>query len=240
MSMVCPECSTPHEQRLHCPRCGVRLLYQDRPSRMSISRVRLARWRQTAWGRVLIGLGLSQGLFYALRQLLTGVLGGLTGASPDQVGNLVHAVLVLQAMQAVAVVVGCLFTGAGQERGALLGVLVGGWNGALLMLFQGGQGATVVSAYGLPLLHATLGAVAGLVGSAVFRPIPSHPVPPNLAGPRKAARQAGPGLLAGPVKWGSAAPTTAWACGRSLSTPSGVKNSNAARTRCQAVSAAVA
>jgi hypothetical protein len=170
---------------------------------MSISRVRLGRWQQTAWGRVLIGLGLSQGLFYGLRQLLTGVLGGLTGTSPDQVGDLVHAVLVLQAMQVVAVLIGCLFTDAGQERGALLGLIVGGWNGALLMLFQNSQGATVISAYGLPLLHATLGTVAGWVGSAVWKPIPSHPVPPNLQGQRKpAARQPNVGLLSGPVKWG--------------------------------------
>src|SRR5271157_1201152 len=45
---------------------------------------------------------------------------------------------------------------------------------------------------------------------------------------------------AGPLKWRSAAATTAWACCRSLKRPSGVKNSKADRVSFQALSATIA
>ena len=59
-----------YDQRLQCPTCGVRLLYDFRGPRPKTTREPAARWQQTPWGRILIGLVLAQGLYFALYMLL--------------------------------------------------------------------------------------------------------------------------------------------------------------------------
>jgi hypothetical protein len=61
-----------------------------------------------------------------------------------------------------------------------------------------------VTAYGEPLLLTAFGAVGGLLGSLIWKPLPALPLP-GPVGDRKAtvkfARQAKPSLFAGPVSW---------------------------------------
>ena len=56
------------------------------------------RWQQTAWGRILIGLILAQGLFYGLRHLVTGILLASSETSPQEVWSDVRNLLLLQAL----------------------------------------------------------------------------------------------------------------------------------------------
>ena len=80
MAMVCPQCASSYEQRLQCPTCGVRLLYDFRGPKPA-AQAAAVRWQQTPWGRILIGLVLAQGLYFGLQHLLHGPAG-----SPEQPG----------------------------------------------------------------------------------------------------------------------------------------------------------
>jgi hypothetical protein len=167
MSMLCPQCQTFHEQRLHCPACGVRLLYRD-------SRERDGRkgWRQTPWGRILIGLVLAQGLFFGLRHLYTGVLMGIQaqGAVPESLGTFSGLVL-LQALQLCALFLGGVLAGAGHRHGAAIGCMVGVWNGVISVFYGPTEFLSAVSLYGQPMIHAACGAVAGWFGSMIWKPL---------------------------------------------------------------------
>src|SRR5260370_25549104 len=61
MAMVCPQCRGSFSQRLDCPQCGVRLVFQDaRHGRDESSDGLPANWQQTPWGRLVVGLLLAQ------------------------------------------------------------------------------------------------------------------------------------------------------------------------------------
>jgi hypothetical protein len=195
MAMVCLNCRGTHEQRLHCPECGARLVFRGapRPSRAPAGG-RPAGWLQSPWGRLVLGLVTAQGLYHGLRQLALAAAAG--GAGGDLTG-----LAVSQGLQVFALVVGGLLAGSGQRGGPLLGLLVGAWNGALCVAFSGPAGPpSMVTLYGQPLLHAFAGAVAGWFGSIVWPP-PATPALPGAPLVRKAAGPRKPSPFAGPVNW---------------------------------------
>src|SRR3954453_1512175 len=100
MPMVCPQCNASYEQRLQCPNCGTRLLYQAPLDRGDVSS-----WQQTPWGRIAIGLLLAQGLYYGLRQLcLAALLAMNEDASHGRdVYRTIGGLVLLQALQAIGV-----------------------------------------------------------------------------------------------------------------------------------------
>lgn len=205
MAVVCSRCSHVYEPTATCPRCGAASTVRD-PHHDTPAPGHGPRWQQTAWGRVLIGLIVAQGLFYGLRQLLTAVLMGITGVeAPAELWKEMRHVLALQGVQVLSLLLGGMMAGGGQRQGFVLGAVVGAWNGILAALLK--QGAdqnylSAVGAYGLPLLHAAFAAIGGLVGSVVWRPIPAAAVPVALAGPRKPAtvKPSRP-LFAGRIAW---------------------------------------
>jgi hypothetical protein len=197
MAMVCLNCRGSHDQRLHCPECGARLVFRGapRPSRVPAGG-RPAGWLQSPWGRLVLGLVTAQGLYHGLRQLALAV----TLASGNTDAGLT-GLAVTQALQMVALLAGGFLAGSGQRAGVLLGLLVGVWNGALCLAVQTPVGPpTAVMIYGQPLLHAFVGAVAGWLGSLVWRP-PALPSLPGAPLVRKAAKPRGPSPFAGPVAW---------------------------------------
>src|SRR5262249_23503666 len=103
MAMVCPQCNGTFEQRLHCPACGVRLLYRAGPSlARRTPGAETASWQQTPWGRILVGLLLAQGLYYSLRHLCTA---GLLASGDDAAHNAwdtLYGLVLQQALQGVA------------------------------------------------------------------------------------------------------------------------------------------
>jgi hypothetical protein len=202
MSMVCPQCSTLHEQRLQCPHCGGRLVFRD--ARGAASRAAALRWQQTPWGRILIGLVLAQGLFYGLRHLLTGVLLAFTGiGSPQELWGTVEGLLWLQGAQFLSLLLGGVLAGGGQRHGLWLGAIVGIWNGVLAVLLRQNptQGLTVVALCGQPLLHAAFGAIGGGLGCFIWKPLPLAPVPGMPGTERKPRPRFRPPAFTGPVSW---------------------------------------
>ena len=76
MSMVCPECHGSFDQTLQCPTCNVRLQYRSGGrSAGAAPAAGQGQWQNTPWGRIVVGILLSQGLGHGLQMLCTaGVL----------------------------------------------------------------------------------------------------------------------------------------------------------------------
>jgi hypothetical protein len=193
MSMVCPQCGNAYEQRLQCQVCGVRLLYQDQRRVRGRTVGPAPRWRQTPWGRILIGLFLAQGLFYGLRHLLTGALLALQGdAGPQETWGTPAGLILLQCLRLGTLLLGAVLAGGGQRRGLLLGAIVGVWNGVLSVLLQPGPARAMVplELLGQPLLQTALGALGGWLGCAFWKPLPvADPAAARPNRPRLALRR---------------------------------------------------
>src|SRR5258708_36831639 len=107
MAMVCPQCKSSHEQRLQCPQCAVRLVFQDTGSGSGSLGSSIA-WQQTAWGRILIGLLLAQGIYHGLRHLCVAGLLATQGSEPAGLWNSLPGFLLLESLQVVALLIGGL------------------------------------------------------------------------------------------------------------------------------------
>ncbi len=211
MSMVCPQCNGAFEQRIQCPNCDVRLVYQDSHPGWSAEVVAdlSESWQQTPWGRLFVGLLLSQGLYYVLRHLFTAGFLVVREETAGSIWATLTGLLVLQVLQAVGVVSGGLLAGAGQRRGLLFGAIVGTCNGALLIIAQYimgtlsiGNATRAIDLCGEPTLQVAFGALGGLAGSLIWKPplplaLPLeewNPLPPIPAQPSILP-------FAGPVAW---------------------------------------
>jgi hypothetical protein len=132
-----------------------------------------SRWMHTASGRVVLGILLVQGLFYALRHLFTGIaLMSGEANDPVQAWTSPNGHLGLQVLQVLAPALGAILAGAGHRNGMVLGLLVGAANGALsLVLPLTFRANGVVAFYGLPLLQTLSGAMGGWIGCTIWKPI---------------------------------------------------------------------
>ncbi|HWY88337.1 MAG TPA: hypothetical protein VNX28_16615, partial [Gemmataceae bacterium] len=206
MAMVCPQCNRAFEQQLNCPECGGRLLFQanTRSSTPELASAgNLSQWQQTPWGRMAVGLILAQGLGYGLQQLLTaGLLA--TGEHPS-VWSTLWGIVLLHGLQGTCLLIGGALCGAGKQRGILYGSLIGLVNGLLFLILQrqNGEMPTAIALYGQPVLHMAFGALGGLIGTLIWKPLAALPVPEPLEGSKPVAIPA-PTLqfLAGPIYLG--------------------------------------
>lgn len=186
MAMTCPSCSQQYEHRVYCPRCNVALAPHtlgtaDGPTRESLTpdeNPLPPHWSRNPWGRTVLGVLVSQLLYYALHNvLMAGVLalGDQTNTSVQSLKELLST----QALQVMALLIGSFLAGAGQKNGGLLGSLVGVWNGILCTMLQGLQGdpVTAVNLYGQPILHTAFGAFGGMLGAFMWKPMPTWAPP---------------------------------------------------------------
>jgi hypothetical protein len=218
MAMVCPKCNGSFEQRWQCPTCGIRLAYRSGPRPAVGEATSGGPWGQTPWGRILVGVVLSQGLFYGLRQLGTAVLLAGGDEAARGVWSTLYGLVALQAIQALCLLAAGMLAGAGLRQGIVFGAIVGVWNGVLSVVIQsaGGLPHTAVTLLGQPILHTAFGAAGALVARSGNRcrsspdrprrrsPRPSSPPPSAvrcLTGPSPGAA-----CLWGPP-WPSAAPS---------------------------------
>jgi hypothetical protein len=206
MAMICPQCQGSFSQRLQCPTCGVRLEYHA--SRRAVTAggsERSGSWQQTPWARILIGLLLAQGLYYGLVHLCKAGLLVVHDPAAMDVWVTLAGLLVLQGLQALGLLVGGALAGAGQRRALLYGGIVGLWNGVIYVILQlhNAELFNPVALYGQPVLQTACGALGGLVGSLIWRPLAL------LGTAGGAACEAGPLLrkskpgrfFAGPIAW---------------------------------------
>ncbi len=187
MSMVCPECQGSFEQSLQCPTCGVRLHYRPAARAAASPAGGSEQWHTTPYGRIVVGILLSQGLGHGLQMLCTaGLLAASDSASRGVWGTLFGLVL-LQALHALSLLVGGAVAAAGQRRGPFLGAIVGLVSGFLFLVAQVWDGRPPdVAVYGQPLLALIFGTLGGLVGSSIWKPLPSLRAPTPTARPRPA------------------------------------------------------
>ncbi len=219
MAMVCPQCGKAYEQRLQCQLCGVRLLFNDFGRSRRGGPGAPVRWRQRAWGRLVIGLALSQGLFYAVRQLLTGAFMALQAeGGPQQSWGSPGGLVLLESLRLLTLLVGAVLAGGGQRHGVVLGALVGLGNGLLSVLWVSGPlpVRSAVVMYGQPLLQTAFGALGGWIGCAYWQPVPLAD-PEQLRPARKQAARRRRSLFAGRIAWFRAALGIALAVAGTLS-----------------------
>jgi hypothetical protein len=205
MAMVCPKCDGSFEQRWQCPSCGVRLAYRSAPRPPVGDVEQPSQWGQTPWGRIFVGVILSQGLYYGLRQLCTAGLLASGDAAARGVWSTLYGLVFLQVIQALCLILAGMLAGAGLRQGLAFGAIVGVWNGVLSVIVQSvvGMPHTAVTLVGQPILHIAFGAAGGFLGCHIWKPLPvlAGPTSPQVAGPIIPARTRRP-LFAGPVAWG--------------------------------------
>jgi hypothetical protein len=152
-----------------------------------------------------VGLLLAQGLAYGLRMLCNAGLQVTTEEMPPDVWATLTGLILLQGLQGIGLLVGGGLAGAGQPRGVLLGSAVGLVNGFVALMLQhiNGEPVTEVLLYGQPILHLAFGTLGGLVGTLIWRPLPSLSLasPPGEASPKRLPAPPHP-VWAAPVSWG--------------------------------------
>jgi hypothetical protein len=203
MFMVCPQCGKTYEQQLVCQLCGVRLLFNNQGRLGRGGPGSRGRWRQKPWGRVLIGLALSQGLFYAVRLLLTGALLALQGEGGlPETWKSPGGLLLQEGLGLLTLFLGAVLAGGGQRRGIVLGALVGAGNGLLALLLPWGPtpGLSTLGTYGRPLLRTAFGALGGWIGCAYWKPIPISDPEKDRKARKQPARRRRP-WFGGRIAW---------------------------------------
>jgi hypothetical protein len=209
MAMVCLKCKESFEQRLQCPKCEGRLIYQATPRKRRAwsggeGRVK---WMHAASGRILLGVLLAQGLYFGLRRLCSAGLLAAEESDPQGVWTSLLGVFLVQGLQALGLLVGGALAGAGYRRGLTLGALVGAISGAIsLTLLLGAQEElTAIALYGQPLVQMVIGAVGGAIGSTIWKPLSaiessgqSKLIPVKLVIPPP---QTHPATFSGPISW---------------------------------------
>jgi len=162
-------------------------------------------WEHTPWGRLFVGLVLAQGLYYVLRHLWTAGVLATHEYAPNDVWGTLTGLIVLQGLQGVSVLAAGLLIGAGQRRGIFFGAVAGVWNGVLCILVQNlmGQPVLSLSLFGDPMLQAAVGAVGGLAGGLIWKPIPlvSLPTEPRKSRPIIPVSPRSSSFV-GPLAWG--------------------------------------
>jgi hypothetical protein len=208
MPMVCPRCNRSFDQQLQCPDCDTRLLYHAHlRSGTDVSPSPDAQWQHTPWGRILVGVVLAQGLAQGLQLFFLASL----QASGDP-ANRVNwddpaQVILLQALHGFSLLLGGVVAGASQRRGVFYGSVVGLLHGLLTLGIRQGQGDVLpqITLCAVPALHMAFGAVGGLLGSLIWRPLPTIQLtlkPDPNAKPLPAfSFRVGLSVLAGPVAW---------------------------------------
>jgi hypothetical protein len=206
--MVCPQCNGVCEQNQPCPSCAHRRLCQamTTPIEPAVGvAVADEPWQHTAPGRILVGLMLAQGLAYGLRLLATAAWNVGQDQTSQALWATLGGLLLLQGMQGISLLVGGGLAAAGQQRGILLGSVVGLVNGFVTVIVQQLNGDPVTEAllYGQPALHMAFGMLGGLVGTRIWKPLPPLSVACPPGEKKKGPPPARPNpVLAAPVSWG--------------------------------------
>jgi hypothetical protein len=207
VELVCPQCKEMFSQRLLCPRCGVRLQAPALPGGSAPELTLPTSWLQSPLSRIIVGLILAQGLYYGLLSLTRSILMAASN-DPSYWAHLAPVIL-LQGLQALAILAGATLAGAGQRWGFVFGCLVGVGNSLLFLVAQAVSGQLpsaaerAVELYGSPIVHSAFGVLGGFIGSQIWKPPLILTVPgPIRARPSELRLPRKPSPFSGPIVWG--------------------------------------
>jgi hypothetical protein len=206
MAMVCPQCNGSYEQSLHCPTCGVHLLYESK-THSGDRAGEDGRWLHTPLGRIFAGIMLAQGLAYGLQMLCTAGLLAAVEEGQNPVWSTLFGLVLLQSLQGLSLLIGGALAGAGQRRAIAVGAVVGLVHAFILIFLQRlrGDAITEVALYGQPVLHIAFGTLGAVIGSCIWRPLPTLARPEfdtDKKAPRSRRSKSAWATLRGPVAWG--------------------------------------
>ncbi len=174
MAMFCPQCNKVYEQQAMCSDCNLRTLFYAQNLLGPAAPVPdEGQWQQTPWGKIILGVILTQGLCFGLQYLLSSFF--LAAGNDNQsTWQTLWGIAALHALQAVCLLVGGALTGAGQPRALLFGSFVGLANGIIFLILQRDTAESNFGmvVYALPLVHMVLGALGGMIGKYIWRPAP--------------------------------------------------------------------
>src|SRR5436309_10309105 len=121
MLRVCPHCRTSVQEHFLCPKCGGQTVDAGALGLQPRAKELPAESEAASfWIRMLVGLMMAQGLYYGLRQLCQAyVLATIDREGRAEWWDSFQGLILTQAIQAVALLVGGVFAGAGQRRGVL-------------------------------------------------------------------------------------------------------------------------
>jgi hypothetical protein len=181
------------------------------------------------------------GLCYGLLQMGMACLRALGIDAASGALEPLAGFVLFQSLQALALLIGGVFVGAGQTRGMVLGATLGiisalvfiaaMLTGVIAPLTQWYSGELLspgtpihrMTMYILPLQHTLVGALAGMIGSSIWKPyaplIPSLPGMPSRKAARRQIKEKTVSRWAGPVAWGWVLAGTVVAIGGAYSTP---------------------
>jgi len=204
MLMVCPQCKGSFDGVLQCPKCGVRLMLATEKAQPAAQAAKQGKWHQTPSGRILAGLVLGLGLSYGLLLLASVIMrvAKMESLAPEASAGLFLGV------QGLALLAGGMLAGAGQPKGILYGAGVGLVSGFLAFgaMLSGALNGVIepfskealsplpplqpitpkaLMAYGLTVAHILFGALGGLIGIIVWKPLPKLDLPASVPSDQK-------------------------------------------------------
>lgn len=198
MLMVCPQCKGSFDGVLQCPKCRVRLLLPADKSVQAAEGTREGKWHQTPSGRIIAGLVLGLGLSYGLLLLASVMMrvSKMEWSSQASAG-------IFLGIQAIGLLAGGMLAGAGQSKGIACGAGVGLVSGVLVFggIISGVLASTVtpfskeplapppaiqpitpqvMMVYGSVLANILFGALGGLLGIMIWKPLPKLDLPASV------------------------------------------------------------
>lgn len=184
MAMVCAQCGASFgaEMRL-CPTCNLQLLVQHRETAHDdgLSVDARAGLFSTPWGRVVVGLMISQGAAFVLQRI--GMAAFLAAGWDATAWMSPFGLMLLHTFHFAALVAAGMLVAANQPRGVACAVALGLWNGIVFLGVHRGAldllGSTVFFAQ--PFLHVVFGAIGGVLGNRIWQPAPLFSVEPTEA-----------------------------------------------------------
>jgi hypothetical protein len=204
MLMVCPQCKGSFDGVLQCPKCRVRLLLPGDKSVQTAEGPGPGKWHQTGPGRIIAGLVLGLGLSFGLLLLASVVMRVAKMELSFQASAVVFV-----GIQAFALLAGGMLAGAGQTKGIACGAAVGLVSGGLVLggIISGMMASLiapftkdhpvqglppitpvtpeVIMTYGSFLTDIIFGALGGMLGVMIWKPLPKLDLPTSVPSDQK-------------------------------------------------------
>ncbi len=127
----------------------------------------------------MIGVGLAQGLFYGLYQLIKSLYLAVTGEPLNTSTMPLVELACIQSLQLIGLLVGSVIAGVARKQAIVLGVYIGVANSILSLLL--GQwpafAFTNYWAFAQPFIQIVVGSVGALVSSLIWKPLAAATLP---------------------------------------------------------------